>query len=146
MGGCERYTSIRDLTTRFGCGNATIQKAIKPPQSSLDRLDGEARAEASSAARKLAGWQARTTKAKGTPRATSITDPAMDNAEQTREADPAKEAEGADCEIEFLRLIEDAQPDERARLNAMEDEQRKELVAILREDPDEYDRILGRTP
>lgn len=140
----ERYTSVSRLAKRLGRANATVQKAIKPPQSSLDRLDEEARAEARSAARKLAGWQARSARAKGAPRATSINDVVTDNAKQTREADPADEAEGADWEVEFARLIQDAQPDERAKLNAMEDEQRKELVAILREDPDNYDRVLGR--
>jgi len=140
----ERYSSVADLAKRLGCGKATVQKAIKPEQSLLDRLDETARAEARSAARKLASWQARHLESKRSPRATSINDVVTDNAEQTREADPAKEAEGADWEIEFARLIEDAQPGERARLNAMEDEHRKELVAVLREDPDEYDRVLGR--
>ena len=142
----ERYTSIANLADRLGCGKATVQKAIKPEQSSLDRLDEGARAEASSAARKLAGWQARTTRAKGAPRATSIDDVVTGNAAQGREPDPANKAEGADWEIEFARLIEDAQPHERAKLNELEDEQRKELVAILRQDPDNYDRILGRKP
>ena len=142
----DPYTSVNALAKRLGCGNATVQKAIKPSQASLERLEGEARAEAVAAARKLAGWQARAISTNGAPRAISINEVVADKAEQTREADPAKETECDDWDIEFARLIEDAEPDERARLNELDDDGRRELVALVREDPDRYDTLLGRRP
>ncbi len=114
------------IEQQLGCANATVQKAIKDSA-------------------KLKGWQARTTKAKGGPRATSLNDVVTNNAEQSREPDPAKEAEADDVDIVFSRLIQEAQPEERAQLNEMDSDQRRQMVALLRNDPDNYDRILGRT-
>ena len=140
----EAFPTYRDLAMNLDCSVATIRKAIKPTQAALGRLDDAERKEAVSTAHKLAGWQARHTKA--SPRASSLTEFVMDNAEQTREADPAEDAEAGDVDTVFARLIQEAQPEERARLNTLTIEQRLQMVALLRKDPDTYDRVLGRTP
>lgn len=139
----EAFPTYRDLAKALECSVATIRKAIKPPQAALDRLDEADRNEAISIAHKLAGWQARHSKRRGSPRASSLTERMMDNAEQTRELDPAEGAETDDADVVFARLLQEAKPDERAKLNVMTSEQRRELVALLRDDPDRYDRLLG---
>lgn len=54
---------------------------------------------------------------------------------QTREPDPAeKAAESTDAV--FQRLLEEATPAERAKLNAMSTDQRRELIATCQHDPD----------
>lgn len=123
----DPYTSLDELAERMGCGRTTIYKAIKDSA-------------------KLTGWQARHTKAKGSPRASSLTEVVLDNAEQTREPNPAEEAEANDVDTVFARLIQEAQPEERAQLNDMTGEQRRQLVALVQNDPDRYDRVLGRKP
>ncbi len=142
----ERYTSIADLANRLGCSKATVHKAIKPPQSSLDGLNKADRAQANSAARKLAGWQARSSTGNGAPHAISLNDLITDSVAQAREANPATEAEGADWDVEFERLRNEAEPDERTRLDAMSEDRKRELMAELRKDPDRYDRVVGRKP
>lgn len=123
----EPYTSIAKLATRLGCANATVQKAIKDSAQ-------------------LKGWQARHLESKRSPRATSMNDVVTDNAEQSREADPATNAELDDVDAVFARLIEEANPNERAQLNRFDSAQRRKMVSLLQEDPDNYDRLLGRKP
>jgi len=142
----ERYTSVTELANRLACSRSTIQKAMKPTQSSLRRLDPGVRDEAKAAACKLCGWQARHSKSTATPRATSMNDVVTDNAEQIREVDPAKAAQVDDTDIVLSRLIDEAQPEERARINGMSDDERRKLAALLRDDPDRYDKLTRRMP
>ena len=121
------YTSIGDLANRFGCAKATIQKALKDSA-------------------KLKGWQARHRKGKGSPRASSLTEFVIDNVEQNREPNPSESAEHDEQDAVFARLIEDATPDERADLNSMTQEERQQMVDLIRYDPDKCNRILGRRP
>ena len=113
---------------RTGCGStSTVSKAINRSTT-------------------LNAWKVRHTAGKTTPRASSLTEIVMDNAEQSREPDPADEAEADDVDIVFARLIQEAKPDERAKLNVMTSDDRRQLVALLRNDPDNYNRVLGRKP
>ncbi|MHC5023146.1 MAG: hypothetical protein ACYTGG_04450 [Planctomycetota bacterium] len=121
----EAYTSIGKLAKGLGCAKPTAQKAINNSATLRD-------------------WQARHTQSKRAPRATSITEMVMDNTEQVREADPALAAEGDDVDLMFARLIQEAPPEERAELNQMDVAQRRRIIALLRNDPDNYDRILDR--
>ncbi|MBN2446039.1 MAG: hypothetical protein JXO22_04905 [Phycisphaerae bacterium] len=121
------YTSIGKLAKQLGCANATVQKAIKNSAT-------------------LKGWQARHTGSSRSPRATSITEMVTDNAEQFREPDPTAAAEGDDVDLVFARLIQEAQPEERAQLNEMDADARRAIVELLKNDPDQYDRVLGRRP
>lgn len=123
----EPYTSIAKLATELGCANATVKKAIDD-------------------SRELKGWQARHLESKRSPRATSMNDVVADNAEQSREADPTTNPELDDVDTVFARLIEEAKPEERAQLNSLDADKRRELVALLQNDPDKYGRILDRNP
>ena len=55
-------------------------------------------------------------------------------------------AEAGDVDIVFARLIQEANPDERGKLNVMTTDQRREIVDLLNNDPDKYNRVLGRKP
>lgn len=136
------------LEDRLTCSRATIQKAIKPPQSALSALSESDRKEAVEVGRKLAGWRARHTNSKGSPRASSLTEIVLDNAEQIREPNPSRAAEMIDEEDAiFNRLIQEAKTDqERAELHSMSPEKRRTVIAMVRDDPDRGDRILGRHP
>lgn len=127
---CERgdaYTSIGDLAERMSCAKATIQKAMKDSTT-------------------LEKWQALHSREKKSLRASSLNEIVMDNAEQTREPNPADQAEANDVDVIFARLIEEAQPEERAQLNSMNADKRREFVALLGNDSDKYNRVLGRKP
>lgn len=123
----DEYTTIAKLAECLGCSKSTVQKAIKDSA-------------------KLKGWQARHLHPDGGLCATSINGVVIDNAVQVRETDPAAEAEDADWEIEFARLIDQASEAERATLHAMSDHRKRELVTELRNETDRYDRVLGRKP
>ena len=124
----EPYTNVRDLKKLIGCGStSTVSNAINGSKT-------------------LREWRDRHTNRKRRPRASSLTEIVMNNVEQTREPDPAEEAEANDVDTVFARLIQEAKPEERAKLNDMTAEQRRQLVALLHSDPDKYDTILGRNP
>ncbi|MCZ6835975.1 MAG: hypothetical protein O7G85_09400 [Planctomycetota bacterium] len=123
----ERYTTIVDLAERMECGTTTIHKAIKDSA-------------------KLKGWQARHTKAKGSPRASSMTDFVLDNAEQNREPDPSDVVDFDPADAALAKLLDDATPDERAKIQTMSIEKQYELAHMARSDPDSGTRVLGRKP
>lgn len=117
----DPYTSIGDLAKRLGCAKATIQKAIKDST-------------------KLKGWQARHTKAKGSPRASSLTAVVTDNTAQTAESDPSAILTDEDIDNAMRRLIEEAGPEEKARLNGLSEDERRTLVRVF------YEQNLDQEP
>ena len=129
----DPYTTIADLALRMGCGKTTIHKAIDNST-------------------KLKGWQVRHRKGKKTHRASSLTEVHLDNNAQTREQNPAEAVTRDDPEEVLAHLIQDAEPKVRATLNAisiedlrnMSGDQVRELVDVIRNDPDKYNRLLGR--
>lgn len=143
----EAFTSYKALGAELDCSPATIHKAMHPKQAALDQLAEAERTEAASSARRLRGWVARHSKQKK-PRASSLNEVVLDNVKQTREIDPAREAEGADSDIEFARLLQEEhlKPEHRASLNELDEKGRERFLVGLRKDPDNYDRLLGRTP
>ena len=137
----ERYTTQQDLARRLGCSGATINKAINDSDT-------------------LKGWMARHRESKASPRATSLNEVIADNAEQTREPGPADALPDEDVDNALARLIEQAEPSERARLSNMSPEQRREVARLFLEQTKEPDseppdlsagkprrnRLLGRKP
>lgn len=143
-----------ELERRLGCSRSTIRKAIKPPDGALNRLEKDERKEAVSIGKKLAGWQARHTKGKRTHRASSLTEVHLDNTAQTREQNPAEAVTLDDPEEVLAHLIQDAEPKVRAKLNAitpkdvqdMTGDQVRQMAEMIANDPDKYDRVMGRAP
>ncbi|MCH8165365.1 MAG: hypothetical protein IH889_07125 [Planctomycetes bacterium] len=109
------YTNLRDLMKQTECrSTSTVSKAIKRSTT-------------------LIAWKARYAKAKSSPRAIGLNEVVMDNIEQTREPDPSQAADQDYDDNEFRRLIEDARtPEDRARLNAMSNAERRKIVALRR--------------
>ncbi len=99
---CEqgsKYTTQDDLAARLGCSPATVNKAIDKSEQ-------------------LTGWMTEARQDKMTPRATGLTDVVADHTRQATEADPADVLSDDDVDVAMAKLIEQAEPEERAELNA----------------------------
>lgn len=106
----EPYTSLRTLSRELGCCDATIRKAI-------DESDT------------LKGWKARSAGAKAAPKAADLGAVARGRTHQTTEPAPHDVLPADDVDATMSRLIGQAKPAERARLNALDDAGRRALVA-----------------
>ena len=130
----ERFTSFDKLAAPLRCAKNTVRKAVK----NSDRLR----------AWKDAG-------ATKSPRAQSLNTVVMDNA-RSKEPDPADVPLADEVDRTMRRLIEQAEtPEKRAALNALDEDQRRELVRLALEQAGERrveeeaprgNRILGRKP
>jgi hypothetical protein len=131
----EAFTSQRDLAERLKCSLATINKAVNDSAS-------------------LKGWMVR--HGKRSPKAQSLNDVVTDSTANQREPDPAAGGLGID-EVDQIMglLIEQAPPKERANLNELNAEGRREMARLYMEQQAEKHiedkarkgiRILGRKP
>jgi hypothetical protein len=131
----EAFTSQRDLAERLKCSVATVNKAVNDSAS-------------------LKGWMVR--HGKRSPKAQSLDEVVTDSTANQREPDPA--AGGLDNdEVDKIMglLIEQAPPKERANLNELNAEGRREMARLYMEQQAEKhiedkarkgNRILGRKP
>lgn len=103
----EAYTSQKTLAATLGCAQTTVQKAINKSN-------------------KLKAWMAQ--RRKGAGSAASLSDVVTDNEAQTTEADPAKALTHEDVEAAMSLLINEAREEERAKLNAMTDHERRAMA------------------
>jgi hypothetical protein len=105
----EPYTSLRSLAEEFGCSDATIRKAIDKSET-------------------LSRWQAENLGSKAAPKATDLGAVVKDNTRQTTE--PAPDEVVPDDEVDNIMaiLMDKAKPGERAALNAMNPDERRELA------------------
>jgi len=111
----ERYTSLRDLQKRTGCGStSTVRNAIKESETLREWRD-----QAKPHNRRL--------------RASSLTDAVIDSTAQTNESDPSNVLTDEEIDHEMRRLIEQAKPEEKAKLNGLDDAGRRRLVQALLE-------------
>lgn len=108
----EPYTSLRTLAAELGCSDRTIRKAIDDSET-------------------LKGWKARSTEPKAAPKATDLGAVVRDNTRQTTEPAPDDVLPDDDVDATMARLIDQAMPDERAKLNALDDAGRRALVAAV---------------
>ncbi|HYW80447.1 MAG TPA: helix-turn-helix domain-containing protein [Thermoguttaceae bacterium] len=121
----QAFTSQRKLAADLGCSPSTINRAIKETPS----LDLWANPERCS-----------------TPRAISLNPVVTDNVSQRCEHDPSEIVEDADVDRAMRYLLEEAKPEERAKINAMSQDKRRELAMLVANDPDKYNRVLSRKP
>jgi len=68
----------------------------------------------------------------------------LDTTPQQREGNPADVLEQADVDKAMAYLIDQATPEERARIHAMSPAERRRLAELAYRDPDSEDRILGQ--
>ncbi len=114
----EQYTSQGELAKRLGTSQATISKAIN--RSS-----------------KLLGWSE--PKRKTAPSATGLNEVVAANAIQTTEPNPSEVLPGDDVDATLARLLDLAEPKERARINAMSADERRELAVQFRDCEQDYE-------
>ena len=111
----QTYTSVRDLMKRVGCGStSTVSNAINGSQTLKD-------------------WRDRSLRRKRKLRASGLTDFVTDNTAHTAVNDPSDVLPNDDIDIVMRRLIEEAEPEERARLNEMNKDEKRELVKVYYE-------------
>lgn len=106
----EPFSSLRLLANELGCSDATIRKAIK--KSDI-----------------LQGWKKRSEGPKASPKAVSLSGVVGDSAPRSTEPAPDDVLSDDDVDATMARLINQARPDERAQLNALDEAGRRALVA-----------------
>ena len=119
----ERFTSQADFAKRIGCSPATVNKAISNTPG-------------------IQEWAIRPTS--GAPSTVSLNSVILDNNADGREPDPAELIEDTEVDTMFRHLLEEAKPEERAKLNAMTTEEKRELARTVANDPDASNRISRR--
>lgn len=111
----NRFPGVNALARLVGCSPATMSKAIgRSAKLRARRAEHDAQRTSVSAG--------------------AMTGEAA-SAKQTREPNPIDAASASTDDL-FRRLLEEAQPSERAKLNALTPAQRRELVATIEHDPD----------
>ena len=119
----EKYTSQSQLASQLGCSQFTVQKAINKSE-------------------KLKKWMNNQTKMSGA--AGSLSPKVTDSMSQTREPDPAATLSAEDVDAAMAKLIDEARPDDRARLNAMDEDERNRLArAYIEQQRDNEPSSLG---
>lgn len=120
----ERFTTERELAGRIGCSPATVHKAIM--KGSVELVEW------------AKGQQV------GTPFRTlgAMAGVVFDTTPQTREADPASVMDNGDVDAILAQLLDEAGPDERARINAMTPAEQRQLADIASRDPDLEEQAL----
>jgi len=120
----ERFTSRAKFGKRIRCSPATVQKAIE--NGSVE----------------LQGWAS---KQRGESRLNVFPETAavvFDNTPQGREPSPADILENDDVDVMLARLLDEAQPDERARINAMSPAEQRQLAETAYRDKDLEEQAL----
>ena len=121
----EPYTSERKMANRIGCHTTGIRNAIKNGTIKLQEWASKKRGAAS---RKVVA---------------TIEGQILDGTPQSREADPDDILENDDVDRAMRLLMEQAEPNERARINAMSPADRRALAELAYNDPDAEERIMS---
>ena len=114
------YTSERKLAEVFGCSARLVGKAI----NSSDELKT---------------WKTSSKPASPAPRATALSTPVVGSAPQSREPDPSDVVLKEEVDIIMARLIQQAAPEERAELNALDADGRRKLALAYRQQGQDYE-------
>ena len=114
----ERYTSRQELADKIGCTKFLVQKAITNGSVELQEWASRERA---------------TPRRNAPPEAVAV---AFGGTPQAREPDPADIMEDGDIDAAMAYLLDQAGPDERARINAMNPAERRRLAETVYRDPD----------
>lgn len=121
----KAFTSQREMAERIGCGPSTVTKAIENGGADLQDWASKKRGAAS---RKVVA---------------TIDGAIGDATPQNREADPADILDDDDVDKAMRALMEQAEPNERARINAMSPADRRALAELAFSDPDAEEQIMG---
>jgi len=114
----ERYSSQQKLADRIGCTKFLVQKAIANGPVELREWASRQRG----ASRKNASQKAAAA--------------AFDKTPQGREDDPAEKLHDCDVDIVLAKLLDEASPKERARINGMTPAEKRQLAETVYRDPD----------
>lgn len=121
----EQYTSQRKMSERIGCNPAVVVKAIERGPLALQEWASK---KSGAASRKVVA---------------TIEGQILNGTPQNREADPADILDDDDVDRAMRLLMEQAEPNERARINAMTPADRRVLAELAYNDPDADERIMS---
>jgi hypothetical protein len=129
----QAFSSYRDMAERLRCSIATIAKAVKPD----------------AVLRKWANPQPK--RKQMTPQVFDLSEQDHDQLPQSTEMDPAEaaaEREVAEREAIWSKLLDEATPEDRAKMNAMSQAESEEYITLMSAedatDEDDYDRKRQR--
>lgn len=120
----EQFTSRRRLAKRFRCSPSTVHKALDSGTVELQEWAKKQRGPS----RLIAS-----------PKVSSI---ALKTSPQHGEPVPGESLEQADVDVMLARLLDEAEPDERARIHAMTPEQKRRLAEVAYRDPDLEEQVM----
>jgi len=109
-----KYTGMETLAAQLNCSKATIHKAIH-------------------ASPRLEKWAQLDVPVGRTPRAESLTEVALDSVASPASGDPADLLPGEDVDLIMAKLIEQAMPEERVRLQSLSCDKRRRIAALYQE-------------
>lgn len=121
------FTSYARIAALIGCEKSTLHKAIKD--------DGTV---------ELQEWASKQRAASRLNVAPELAAVILDSTPQGREPNPADILEDSDVDVMLARLLDQAGPDERARINAMSPAERRQLAKAAYHDPDLEEQALRR--
>jgi len=121
-----RYTSLQKLADKIGYKKGVVHKAIKKGPVELQDW---------------ASKQRPASRLNLSPEAAAV---AIENTAQSREPDPANMLHGCDVDVVLAKMLDEASPDERARIHGMTPAEKRQLAEIACRDPDEKEQALRR--
>jgi hypothetical protein len=136
------YASMKDLARQVGCkSKSTVAKAFRPPSEALRKLNIKEKMAAIKRGHSLVGWMARSKEdsAKAARKAISLTDCVTDNMVQKTERNPASFEPKNDIDVAMAKLIDEADDDRRAKLNAMSPDEQRDLIMAIQDSDRDYD-------
>jgi len=119
----EGFTSRRKMGHRIGCSGFLVQKAIDKGPVELQEWATKERGAS---------------KLNAAPEVAAVT---FDSTPQGRESDPADMLQEDDVNTALAYLLNQAGPDERARINALTPAERRRLAETVYRDPDKEEQI-----
>lgn len=120
----ERFKSRARYAEQFGCSPATIQKAIDRSTVELQQWAARERGES---------------RLNMSPEAAAVV---LETTPQSRELAAGDVIEQGDIDVMLARLLDDAKPDERARINAMTPAEQRQLAETAYRDPELEEQAL----
>ncbi len=121
----DPFTSYPKMAKRIGCSRSTLHKAIV----TFGTVE-------------LQDWASKQRGASRLNAPPEVAAVAIENTPQGREPDPAGIIEDADIDNTLTYLMDEADPNERARINAMDAAQKRRLVELVLRDPDLEEQAL----
>ncbi len=140
------YSDTRTLAKKIGCSVSTINKAIKPSEGSLAKLDEPGKHYATKASITLRAWRAKKVIPTNKPSVMGLNEAIEDQLKQTRETDPSTELASVESEAKIREYIATLSDEKKKWLQSLPLDEQREAIRLMLEDPDKGFKVLKRRP